>query len=592
MLSYSSLSRYTCVAGILLLMASVVAVLMLCYPYTMGSLEATDFFVWTSDYLRMKLAEKPGITAFLTDFLLQFFRWQGVGAVIVAVVLGLSACGFMAAQHVAGRVAACKYRFPLGVLLSALVFWAAPFQLHLHLETLFFSWLLCLLLVCRRFWTGLLWLLLAPFFLSWLFQVVLWTIVVAFAAYYRLWTVRASVVRLLCGWVVSTLMVYALSDWVGFIPLESRWMPSSVNSLFLFFYFLLAAAVLVGVPVGGRRKGSESADLHKEGRHHIVSFVLAVLMCFVAVALPVSTTRKEDLKRQEQVYCLAYLADHSQWQKLLETCSSEDVEHNRMTQTYAILAEWMTGALPRNVLNYYVNGSEDLLLRDNAKYDCRNFNRCFYENIGMYDEAFRHAYEMGIKCRNGMGFSAMRHMARYAVHSGNIPVACQCLDQLSRSVSHWDWVRQWRMVLAAAPHREDIPVHDSLPMRNTRSFAGVYSLGFEMQEEYAHDSTNLLALDGALVAFLLDEQFVPFIKLLAGSGVYVDKPLPKIYAEAVAMIAAGETEEDGRRLRESFHYDMQYDWNYRQWQEMMASGSSDQRFRGSYWDYYVRRQRR
>ena len=95
-----------------------------------------------------------------------------------------------------------------------------------------------------------------------------------------------------------------------------------------------------------------------------------------------------------------------------------------------------------------------------------------------------------------------------------------------------------------------------------------------------------------MVAFLLDEQFVPFIKLLAGSGVYVDKPLPKIYAEAVAMIAAGESEEDGRRLRESFHYDMQYYWNYRQWQEMMASGSSDQRFRGSYWDYYARRQRR
>ena len=61
------------------------------YPQTIAQLEATDYFVWNDDYLRMKIAELPGITALLSDYLLQFFRWQGVGMTIEATVLTLTA---------------------------------------------------------------------------------------------------------------------------------------------------------------------------------------------------------------------------------------------------------------------------------------------------------------------------------------------------------------------------------------------------------------------------------------------------------------------------------------------------------------------
>ena len=582
------LHGYINAAGILLFSVSVAVVLMTCYPYSMWNLESSDFFVWTSDYLRMKLAEKPGFTALVSDFLFQLFRWQGMGAVVVAVVLGLSAWGLVAAQRVACRLAPCGWQLPVGVLLPALVFMYAPFQLQLHLETLFFSWSLWFLLSFRRLWAGLLWLLVASFLMSWIFQMAAWALVVVFAFCYRLRGAGPSAARLLMGVVLSVLMVYALNAWVGFIPFDDRWIPSSVPSQFLVLYILLSVVALVVLPFWG--KGRKFPSGHPLGGRwmRIAGILLSAVACCAAVAWVVPVGGDRDLVRQEQVYRLADMAGNKQWREILSAYSSNEVEHNRMTQTYALLAEWMTGALPQRVLDYNVNGSGDLVFQQNARYDCRNFERCLYDCLEMWDAAFYQAYEMGIKCRNGMGFLAMRNMARYAILAGNIPVAHQCLDQLSRSLTYRHWAREWRQVAENAPQRQDIPVHDSLPLRNTRSFTGIYSLGIELQEEYRHDPVNQYVLDGALVAFLLDGQLSHFVELLAASGAYDGKRLPGIYAEAMAMIAAGEPLEQGRQLRERFLYDVRYDLDYRQWRQSSVSGIVEQSSKNSYWEYYAR----
>lgn len=52
------------------------------YPETLGSIEANSFFVWTPDYLAMKLARPGGVASLIADYLSQFYRWRELGALL------------------------------------------------------------------------------------------------------------------------------------------------------------------------------------------------------------------------------------------------------------------------------------------------------------------------------------------------------------------------------------------------------------------------------------------------------------------------------------------------------------------------------
>ena len=103
------------------------------YPYSIAQLEATDYFVFSDDYLAMKIAELPGVTALLSDFLMQFYRWQGVGMLIEATVLTLMA---LMLSDIPKRIGHQTYH-ALGLFLPMALLFISLSQLEFHLQSLF-----------------------------------------------------------------------------------------------------------------------------------------------------------------------------------------------------------------------------------------------------------------------------------------------------------------------------------------------------------------------------------------------------------------------------------------------------------------------
>lgn len=59
------------------------------YPETLGNIEAESFFVWTPDYVELKLSDGlAGLFSLVAQFVSQFFRWRETGALIQALLFG------------------------------------------------------------------------------------------------------------------------------------------------------------------------------------------------------------------------------------------------------------------------------------------------------------------------------------------------------------------------------------------------------------------------------------------------------------------------------------------------------------------------
>lgn len=88
-----------------------------------------------------------------------------------------------------------------------------------------------------------------------------------------------------------------------------------------------------------------------------------------------------------------------------------------------MLAESALGTLPHNLMKYSINDPENFLFRHESNSYLVNFNRQFYENIGIWDEAFRQAFEYGINSRENECFKTLRHKTDYALATYDLGTA-------------------------------------------------------------------------------------------------------------------------------------------------------------------------
>ena len=200
----------------------------------MVHMESMDFFVWTDDYLRMKLAEYPGFTSLLTDFLLQFFRWQGVGSSVMVLLMLATVCMLRLVRRCLGTGV-----YGMEFLLPVLLLCVVPFSLSVHLTALFFTISLWLLLRWRHVMVWLLWIIVAP----WLLVGSLQLMVVLLAAFgcLRCHSVGKYnlLARVLTSVVLAIVSVYAFNEWLGYIPFENRWWCAPAEELNVWMFHLL-----------------------------------------------------------------------------------------------------------------------------------------------------------------------------------------------------------------------------------------------------------------------------------------------------------------------------------------------------------------
>ncbi len=560
------------------------------YPQTIAQLEATDYFVWNDDYLRMKIAELPGITALLSDYLLQFFRWQGVGMTIEATVLTLTA---LLLADTPRRMVFSSYP-ALGLALPLASLFMALFQLEFYLQTFFMVLAIWLFFIIRKNWwkyaylavlctTGL-------FLMPWTMMVMA-TLTIAIG-----WTIQEresispqtsalrhhpsyfipGIVFVLCNiWLYFE--VGMMSRLVGFTPLDRRYFYSPIEGLNPWIYASLYLVLLMMAVKPVNR-------LHKSVRYGIQG---GILITCIAVFYLICTNPQ--FLREEKGWQLAALAEKKEWKQILNTIPKKELSTNKAYLEYALLAEAGLGTLPDNIFNYPIIFSENLLYRSNSNAFCRNFNRQFYENLEIFDECFRQSYEFGIQCRNGAGFASMRQMVKYALLTDNFPVAEKYIAKLSKSTTHKSWARQWRQALDSQQQRNR--TQTAKPVR-ANTFLGAYQLGVEMKGQLEFGKQNQSIVDYALVSFLLDCDLRNFLHVLTTYPVYSGRQLPKAYAEAVAMIIFDTGDES---IRQYVSYSPQYDMQFRQFdaqytalQENKGAENSKINFNKTYWNYFVK----
>ncbi|MBQ0020238.1 MAG: hypothetical protein KBT39_06915 [Bacteroidales bacterium] len=248
-----------------------------------------------------------------------------------------------------------------------------------------------------------------------------------------------------------------------------------------------------------------------------------------------------EMEQERQVCNYILMADDKQWDELQETLRRDGNMDTPLGMRYALLAESALGRLPDALFRYPVHSPDDLLFRgDRSAVSCQ-FNRQFYENLGVYDEAFHQAMEYGVKQKGGCCLGTLRHLADYALASGDWQVAEKYLTVLADAWLQGDFVEQRRTTLAEvreqrlqAEARQDSTL--LLPLRG-ESFVGLYPLRSEMVRlAYYEEGDSQKAVDYLLCIALLEKNLDTFYNVLTEFPHYQQRVLPQCYQQAIDIL--------------------------------------------------------
>ncbi|MCQ2196363.1 MAG: DUF6057 family protein [Bacteroidaceae bacterium] len=267
-----------------------------------------------------------------------------------------------------------------------------------------------------------------------------------------------------------------------------------------------------------------------------------------------------EMEQERQVCNYILLADDKQWEELLETLRKDGNLDTPLGLRYALLAEGALGRLPDALFRYPVHSPDDLLFRgDRSAVSCQ-FNRQFYENLGVYDEAFHQAMEYGVKQKEGCCLGTLRHLTDYALANGDWKVAEKYLTILADAWLQGSFIEERRATLARV--REQMQQAEAtcdstqlLPLRG-ESFVGLYPLRSEMVRlAYYQEGDAQKTLDYLLCIALLEKNLDTFYKILTQFPNYHQRMLPRNYQEALDILQSqGTAWRDAMQGSYAFYY--------------------------------------
>lgn len=249
----------------------------------------------------------------------------------------------------------------------------------------------------------------------------------------------------------------------------------------------------------------------------------------------------------EQFYRYMFMADEGRWQDLLEQIRKDGTRETPIGMRYALLAESAQGALPQVLFSYPITSPDDLLMRGERNPISCQFNRQFYENLGVYDEAFHQAMEYGLLQREGCCLYTLRQLIDYAIREGDARIADKYLTILSQSALDQSFVKEQKARLKKLEQEqmEGTPSAER-PLR-ADNFVGVYPLRSEMVRlAYYEVGDHRKALDYTLCSILLQKQLSQFYRTLSQFPDYAGQDLPMAYREAMEIL-----QSDEKALRDS-----------------------------------------
>ena len=454
------------------------------FPYTYITMEGDNFWVLTRDFWHQELAELPAVTTWLADFLTQFYSSPHVAATIEAFLLGITGVlAYLTLSRFKGDPSR-KKGSPRGKWSAALPWLAllppvllgfyCTFDLNFHLQCLFFFALLALQLF--------------------------------------------SSIR---GKVIWSIVCVPL----GFLLMRTP----------LLIMLLLIQTVLLALPRENRKRAAWM------GVPLLLLFLTPLIYSQQVAFIPFEErytdwgTRFEPLTSKESRYgeyvkMLVCLAEEERWEELLYKAHArrEAQRGNSIVLRYALLAESALGTLPENLLEYPISDERLFLYQHEGGRVALPFNRLFYRNLGVYDEAFHHAQEYGLLMHTGTCFSSIRQMTDYSIAEGEWEMAEKFLHILSKSSCHKDFVKDRQ---AKIPNPHSLIPNSSIPLR-ADNFVGGYPLPVEMLklERYYKDSPHRKKMiDYAICTYIIRGDFKSFTIAINNIDIYKGRELPKAY---------------------------------------------------------------
>lgn len=445
------------------------------FPYTYITMEGDNFWVLTRDFWQLKLTMQPALTNWLTDYLVQFYGSPYVAAGIEALVLG--AIGLLAGLVLKAFLPGGRYGWGLwlGLLPPILLGFFCPFYPSFQFQCLFF-------------FTFLYGFMLIPSY-KWRLLASILTIPVGFML------MKTPMLSVLL--VVQTTSVYkkfgAKKCFSWLLPL-----------------IMLAVAPLV--------YSQQVAFIPFQKRH----------MQWDCYSIPLTSQYAIDSEFIRKIVCLS---NEQRWEDLLykEHVKRDAQRGNPIALRYALLAESALGTLPENLLDYPIREESKFLYQHEQDCISQQFNRLFYLNLGIYDEAFHQAQEYSLLMTNGDCFSSLRQMIDYSIEEGEWEIAEKFLHVLSKSTCHKDFVKERRAKIPNSSSR----IPNPSPLR-ADNFVGGYPLPIEMLRlaRYYKDSPNRKKMvDYAICSYILRGDVKSFMIVIQAFDYYKDKELPRAYKE-------------------------------------------------------------
>lgn len=243
----------------------------------------------------------------------------------------------------------------------------------------------------------------------------------------------------------------------------------------------------------------------------------------------------------ERVTGYIHLADEKQWQALLDELRQDGNLDTPLGLRYALLAESAMGQLPEMLFNYPVRSAEDFLFRGAREAFADQFNRQFYDNLGVYDEAFHQAMEYGLLQKEGCCMSSLRQLIDYSLAEGDWQVAEKYLTILGKACCNGSFIEERRDRLDEVKRWEERAVaeDDSTMLRPLRgdNFVGLYPLRSEMVRlAYYGVGDQQKTVDYLLCIALVEKNLDLFYKILNQFPNYQGRSLPGAYQQAFDIL--------------------------------------------------------
>jgi len=517
------------------LFVAVVFIFSVLFPRLETMQEYNDFFVWDKAFFMQKMSDAPGVTSWLECLTYQAFRWPLAGALIEAFLLVAMS---LVSGMVLKRMEAKSLLLALVPVLGILTFDAH--NVGVYLQYLVFTAALWVFLSIKKRWLRwtftAVWMLMGYVLLTWFELVVLLAVMTVMELKY--FKSGQLGLALLAGVGILMADVAVYTEHIAFVPFNQRYYFIDNNQpLWLFIGIYLLYMVLAVLP----EKWFQPFKRFKYAMSLAMGLLMAVSLYFVSF--------NKLARYSEEAFSLTYMADAEDWKGLLESIPRTDaMKYNKYYLMYALMAESAMGQLPEHLMYYPITSSMQFkcIKETKVKYSCE-VNRQFYALLGLYDEALRQAFEYGVCCEEGYCFGSMRKMVEYAALEGNNALADKYLNVLDNSSLHGSFVKEWREKLKASKKK-------ATEMVRADNFAGAHPFNSEMVRYFQLEPQNQKFLDYLLCGLLLERKLPEFKAILDESNMYKAKQLPKLYAEALAMLNVSQ-----KTLHEEYDFDTSYD---------------------------------